>query len=105
MLETVIFAKKRVTKEGKTFYVYLTRLEKKNGEIISANVKFADTANTPQPEDCPMNIILERGDCNMSARKYTRPDTGEIVVTNTLWVKRWKKSENAFEDHSMDEFF
>lgn len=101
--EITIFAKKRTTKEGKRFYNYLTTLETKDGELVTMSVKFPDEKK-PSPDNCPINIIVEKENCNISKRKYEREDTGETAFSSTLWIKDYTIG-SAYVDHSTDEFF
>lgn len=111
-MEITLFAKKRTTKEGKTFYTYLSTITKKNDESLLCTVKFRDTCQPPKPEACPVNIIVEQDGCNLSSRKMTRKvtdmDTGEVTdkefISYTLWVSGYKDGA-PYVDHSMDEFF
>lgn len=98
-----VFAKKRTTNEGKVFYSYLTRLTKKDGTEITTTVKFRDTCGNPKPENCPCNIVVEKGSCNFNSKEIVNESTGEIIVSNTLWVSEWRNGER-YVDTSMDEF-
>lgn len=103
-MEITIFAKKRTNKEGKPFTSYITTLTKKNGEKLSCSVKFRDDCKTPKPEECPLNIVLTKDDCNLAQKQYTDEKTGEIRYSSTLWVKAWKAG-TPYVDTSMDEYF
>lgn len=106
-MEITIYAKKRTTREGKTFYNYLSRLNRRDetGEIISqiVSVKFREDAGTPKPENCPMNIEFPKQTANLSSRNYTREDTGETGKSYTLWISEWEPG-TPFVDHSLDDF-
>lgn len=102
-MEITIYAKKRTTKEGKTFFSYLSTLTRKDGTKQTVSVKFRDDAGNPKPENCPMNIKFDRGAANMTARAFTREDTGETGFSYTLWVSRWEQGA-PFVDHSLDDF-
>lgn len=103
-MEITIFAKKRQTRDGKkSFYSYLTTLTKKDGSPLTCAVKFAAPAENPDPLDCPINIIVEKGDCNMSIEPYTNDKTGEVRESYRLWVKNYTPG-TPYVDHSMDEF-
>lgn len=111
-MEITLFAKKRNTREGKTFFNYLATLTDKAGASILCTVKFRDGVNPPKPENCPANIVVEKENCNLSSRKMTRnvtdPDTGEVVskefVTYTLWISGYVPG-SPYVDHSMDNYF
>ena len=103
-MEISIFAKKRQTKDGRTFYTYLSTLTKKDGTEIPCSVKFnQETAPAPKPENCPCNIIVDKENCNLSSKKYFRESTGEILDTHTLWINQYAAG-GEWIDHSMDEF-
>lgn len=111
-MEITLYAKKRTTKEGKTFFNYLSTLTDKAGETYLCTVKFRDTVQPPKPENCPVNIVIEQNDCNLSSRKMTRKvtdmETGEVsdkeFISYTLWVSAYRDG-SPFVDHSMDNFF
>ena len=102
-LTQAIFAKKRTTKEGKTFYSFLTTMKKKDGSEEIAQVKFRDKCGSPDPEKCPINIVFDKANANMSRREYVREDTGEIVDQLTMWVSAWEEGE-PYIDTSMDDY-
>lgn len=102
-MKLTIFAKKRLTKEGKTFYNYLTTMIKKDGTEVRCAVKFTDDAGNPKPEMCPLNIEVDKDKCNMSTRKFT-DENGDERTAFTLWVTEWTKSAEEYVDHSMDDF-
>lgn len=109
-MEITLFAKKRNTREGKVFYNFLSTLTKKDGTQLVCTVKFRDEAGTPKPEQCPMNILVDKKDCNLATRKFQREvvqDTGEVVQETgesyTLWVSSWMPG-GPYVDHSMDDF-
>lgn len=103
-MEITIYAKKRTTRDGKkTFFSYLTTLKKKDGSPCTCAVKFAQPAENPDPEDCPLNIIVERKDCNMSVEPYTNERTGQIQNSYRLWIKNYVVGQ-PYVDHSMDDF-
>lgn len=102
-MNLTIFAKKRTSSEGKTFYTYLTTLTKKSGEELRCSVKFRQDCGSPRGEECPMNIIVPKSGANLSVERYTDDETGELLETARLWVNEWKKGE-AYVDHSLDEF-
>lgn len=104
-MEITIYAKKRTTSDGrKTFYSYLTTLTRNDGSPCTCGVKFAAPAEAPDPLDCPLNVIIEKGDCNMAEEKYINSKTGEESIGRKLWIKNYKQG-SPYVDHSMDEFF
>ena len=104
-MEITVFAKERKNAQGKTFWGYLARLtNKKTGEVETLSVRFRQAAGQPEPEKCPMNIKIEKGDANISETKYTREDTGEDATSKSLWVSKWAAG-SKYVDHSMDDYF
>ena len=102
-MKITVFAKKRQSKDGRTFYTYLSTLTKKDGGEIPCSVRFGKEIQAPKPELCPLNIIAEKSDCNLSKKKYFREETGEFFDSYTLWVNNYTLSEELFVDHSMDD--
>lgn len=102
-MEITVFAKKRAGKDGKNFYSYLAKLLKKDGSALTVSVKFRDETGKPKPENCPMNIVVNKGDMNLSEKLYEHEDTGESAVSYTLWVSKWTEGAE-YVDHSLDDF-
>ena len=65
-MQITVFAKRRQTKEGKTFFNYLATLTSIYDEEIPCQVKFREGAGQPKPELCPMNIIFDKKDANFT---------------------------------------
>lgn len=102
-MEITIYAKKKETKEGKKFYAFLTTLKRKDGTEQTMAVKFREDCGSPKGTDCPMNIIVDKKNANVSTREYEREDTGEKATAYTLWVNDWKEGA-PFVDTSLDDF-
>lgn len=102
-MELTIFSKRRTTNEGKKFFSYLTTMTRKDGTTIRPTVRFCESCGQPKPDECPMNIIVDKSAANLSAREYVIPKTGEVAVGYTLWVKAWDRGA-AYVDHSLDDF-
>lgn len=104
-MQISIFAKKRTTKEGKTFYQFLTTLEKKDGTTETMRVAFRDIEGNavPKADSCPRNIIVDKDNANVSTTRYTDNETGELKFRKTLWVSKWESGE-PYVDHSLDEY-
>lgn len=101
-MQITIFAKKRTTKEGKPFFVYISTLTKKDGTTQTVTVKFRDECGAPKPEKCPMNIKFPREAANISSEEYTQED-GTLSTSYKLWISEWEVGE-AYVDHSLDEY-
>lgn len=103
-MEITIFAKKRTTADGrKTFFSYLTTLTRKDGTPCTCSVRFVAPAENPDPLVCPVNILVDKNDCNMTEEKYTDKKSGEDRKSYKLWIKSYKTG-SAYVDHSMDDF-
>lgn len=101
-MELAIFAKRVVKNDGKIFYRYISQLSRKStGEAVSVTVKFRDNKE-PNPELCPMNIIVDKCNANLSERHYSSED-GTEGVGHTLWVSAWEQGA-PYVDHSLDDF-
>lgn len=112
-MELTIFAKKRTSKDGKVFFNFLTRIKnKRTGEEEVMAVRFRDPCPVPNAATCPMNIVVDKADCNIAIRSNNRKvvdkDTGEVTekegVTKTLWVTAWEHGA-VYVDHSTDDYF
>lgn len=101
-MEISIFSKRRTSKEGKTFYQFLSTLEKADGTTDTVRVCFRNV-DAPKPESCPRNIVVRKEDCNMATRRFTDPSTGEQKTGRTLWVTAWEPG-SEYIDHSLDEY-
>lgn len=101
-MEITIFAKKRTTADNKTFTSYLTRLNKKDGEQDTVQVRFKEDCGAPKLEECPMNIVVNRDDVNLVTKDYVKAD-GQTGVSRTLWVAKWDKG-SEYVDHSLDDY-
>lgn len=102
-MEITIFAKKRTTKEGKSFYNYLSTLTKIGGEKQTVSVKFREECGSPKAEECPMNIIFDKHDANLSKHEFIREDTGEAAYGYTLWLSKWAPG-GEYVDNSLDDY-
>ena len=104
-MEITVFAKERKTQNGKTFWGYLATLTNKTtGEQETIGVRFRQSCGQPDPDKCPMNIEVDKADCNISTQTYVREDTGEPGVSKSLWVMKWKEG-SEYVDHSTDDYF
>lgn len=102
-MEITLFAKKATTKEGKSFYRFLSRLNRKDGTVQPVTVKFSGDCKLPKGEDCPMNIIVDKKNSNLASSSYLDEKTGETKSSYTLWVNDYKQG-SAYVDHSLDDF-
>lgn len=102
-MKIAVFAKKGKTEDGKTFDRFIGRITKKDGEEITVSIRFRDECGQPKYNECPMNIIVDKANANLTKRSYTREDTGEVCTAYTLWITAWSKGEK-YVDHSLDDF-
>lgn len=101
-MEITLFAKRRTSKEGKTFFQYITTLNRKDGTSETMRVCFRNV-DAPKPESCPRNIITTRDNSNVATRHYNDLSTGEVKTARTLWVSAWEPG-SEYVDHSLDEY-
>ena len=94
-----VFAKRRQTADGKKFSTYFSTLP---GDERAVKVKFREDCGAP---DCPANIDLTNGDCNLSKENYTDVVTGGLKSVPVLWISKWNYSKDEYRDTSMDKYF
>lgn len=99
IITITVFAKRRQTSDGKKFSTYFTTLP---GDERAVKVKFREDCGAP---DCPANIELMNGDCNLSKENYTDVVTGELKSVPVLWISKWSYSKDEYRDTSMDKYF
>lgn len=101
-MKITVFSKKKTTKDGKAFYIYLGTLKKKDGTEVPVRVSFVQEAGQPDPHSCPRVIEVDKKSANLAVDKWTDTE-GTEHEARTLWVQKWKDS-GAFVDHSLDDF-
>ena len=102
-MQAIIYAKKKTTKDGKAFYIYLTTLNnKKTGEAVKMRVRFRQECGQPDPHTCPRIIKFSRHDANVSAAAY-QTDEGETRISQTLWIAKWNDA-GEYVDESLNDF-
>lgn len=102
-MNLTIFAKKRKSSDGREFYSYLSTMTRKDGSELKCSVKFRESCGSPKGGDCPMNIVIDKSNANLSSKELVNEETGEILIVYTLWVSEWKIGEQ-YVDHSLDDF-
>lgn len=104
-MKITLFAKKRTTREGKPFSVYVSKLQKKDGTEQYVTVKYSgdDPAKDFRADLCPLIIDVDRASANLSRKKHT-DDEGNEYESFTLWVKDYTLSTEKYVDHSLDDF-
>lgn len=101
-MKITVFAKKGKSREGKTFNKFVGRLHKTDGTEIPVQIKFREECGEPKAIDCPMNVIVEKSDANLTSRDYVREDNGETGTAYTLWISKWVQGE-PYVDTSLDD--
>lgn len=108
-MNITIYRKTRTTKptdgsKARQFYVYITRLCKKNGDIITAEVKLSSELKSEMDKRAkyPVNVLFDKKDANLQTKTGTTKD-GELVELHVLWLKRINGYED-FVDTSLDDF-
>lgn len=94
-----VFSKQRTATDGKKFKTYFATLP---GDEKPMKVKFREACGAPE---CPANIDLMQGECNISKETYTDVVTGEVKAVPVLWVSNFTMSKEAYRDTSMDKYF
>ena len=95
----IVFSKQRTANDGKKFKTYFATLP---GDEKPMKVKFRESCGAPE---CPANIDLMQGECNISKETYTDVVTGEVKAVPVLWVSKFTMSKEAYRDTSMDKYF
>ena len=105
-MQVAVFSRKGTTKDGRTFYTYFGKLNKKDGTDVTVNIKFREACGSPEGTRCPMNIVFEKTDANFVEKQETYTDKDGIekeVTKKTLWISKWSEGE-PYVDNSMDDF-
>lgn len=107
-IRLAVFAKKRMTipdEKGNTrpFYNYLSTLvNTKTGEPLGVQLKFREACGAPDPLKCPMFIMVDRNDMNLSYDKYIT-EHGDEATAAKIWITNWSEG-GKYVDHSLDDF-
>lgn len=94
-----VFSKQRTANDGKKFKTYFSTLP---GDEKAMNVKFRESCGAPE---CPANIDIMQGECNISKETYTDVVTGDVKAVPVLWVSSFTMSKEVYRDTSMDKYF
>ena len=107
-MKVTIFAQKKETKEGKKFYTYLAKINKKDGSVDTLEAKFREECGAPDPTKCPLIIEVDKSSgSNISEKKekYTDEVGEEKEVTRRrFWIAAWSESDEKYFDTSLDEY-
>lgn len=96
-----VFGKTRLTKDGKPFTTYLSRITNmKTGEIIPVQVKFRTAVELPK--DFPFVANIEKKNANLVKENW-EDENGETGVKHILWISAVSSYED-YIDHTLDDF-
>ena len=108
-MRLTVFTKTKHTKEGKPFNTYFSKLKKKDGSEITAELKFREDCGVPK--EFPVNIDVDKKNANFSEKKVTvkvKDEAGneeeKEVEQRRIWINEWTYSAEEYVDHSMDDF-
>lgn len=102
-MKAEIFGKKRQTEDGKKFYTYLTKLKKKDGTEVTAQVKFREECGNPKKLPCTIEFDKKDANYNEIEDSYVTEDGIEVpILRRVLWVSKYIEKE--YVDTSMDDF-
>ena len=104
-MKATIFAKRIKSHDGKSFTIFVTTLERKSGESQYMKVMYTgkDKNKNFDSDACPMVIEFDRQSANVSKTAYTDKN-GEPRFTYTLWLKDYRRLNEQYVDHSLDDF-
>lgn len=104
-MKATIFAKRVKSHDGKSFTIFVTTLERKSGESQYMKVMYTgkDKNKNFDSDACPMVIEFDRQSANISKMAYTDKN-GEERKSYTLWLKDYRKLNEQYIDHSLDDF-
>lgn len=104
-MKTTIFAKKIKAQDGKSFTIFVTNLERKDGTQQYMKVMYTgkDKNKGFDSDACPMVIEFDSQSANISKTAYTDKN-GEDRLSYTLWLKDYRKLNEQYIDHSLDDF-
>ena len=94
-----VFSKQRTATDGKKFKTYFSTLP---GDENAMKVKFRESCGAPE---CPANIDIMQGECNISKETYTDVVTGDVKAVPVLWVSNFTMSKEVYRDTTMDKYF
>ena len=86
-MKAKIFAKRIKTHDGKSFTIFVTNLERKDGSRQYMRVMYSGKARNKafDTDLCPLVIEFNREDANVSTETYT-DKSGEERKSYTLWL-------------------
>lgn len=104
-MKTTIFAKRVKSHDGKSFTIFVTNLARKDGTQQYMKVMYTgkDKNKGFDSDACPMVIEFDRQSANVSKTAFTDKN-GEDRFSFTLWLKDYRKLNEQFIDHSLDDF-
>lgn len=104
-MKATIFAKRIKSHDGKSFTIFVTNLTRKDDTQQYMKVMYTgkDKNKGFDSDACPMVIEFDRQSANISKTAFTDKN-GEDRMSYTLWLKDYRKLNEQFIDHSLDDF-
>lgn len=102
-MKITLFAKTAHTKDGKAFIRYIGRMTNNAGKEVSMTVRVSGKAPAFDQDKCPYIVEFDKKDANLQSHKYMDKD-GNEKTSYTLWLKKYKESDEKYVDHSLDDF-
>lgn len=99
MAQITVF-RKTLEKDGRSFDVYKTTLNTRDGEKVYADVCFKKGVTIPDVFPCVVNF--EKKDANLQTRETEKED-GTVFINRKLWLNAIGDVEE-YIDHSLDDF-
>ena len=82
-----VFSKQRTATDGKKSKTSFSTLPV---DEKAMTVKFRESCGAPE---CPANIDIMQGECNICKETYTDVVTGEVKAVPVLWVSNFTMSK------------
>ena len=105
-MKITVFSRKAKTNDGRTFNVFVSSLTKNDGTSQYVTVRYSGKDKNKEFDSakCPYIIEFNKADANLASNSYEDKKTGEKRKNFTLWIKDYKESDEAYVDHSLDDF-
>lgn len=105
-MKITVFSRKSKTHDGRIFNVFVSSLAKNDGTSQYVTVRYSgkDKNKEFDSSKCPFIIEFKKENANLSGKSFVDKKTGEKRKNYTLWIKDYKESDEAYVDHSLDDF-
>lgn len=102
-----VFGKKRTSKDGRSFYTYLSTI-KKGGIDTTVEVKFREEVGNPKKVPCTIEFDKKLANYSEKEDSYTiKNDDGteetKTIVKRVLWISDINMIESEYIDESMND--